>query len=291
MSDTPKFEVIDRRKMKAEEEQVSQHAGESAPEPAAETPSAPAESGGGPRLVVNESRQRSRRGRDGARARRWQRRSRSCRRRRPPQESQEQKTAYDASAQRLEDLIRAQNPAAGAQPPVGFEHLVQQFYVSAMIQMGAGTQEGQRPRVDILGARTTIDLLGVLAEKTKGNLTEAEDRTLQTVLFEVRMAFLELTSMINMQAMQPPAAAAGEEVKRREIREQGPRGPRLRALLAARAMEGTTHISGNGNLDGGSHAGVRVRGVHFGRSARPAAAAFGAGALARSRTAAWSGWW
>jgi len=119
-------------------------------------------------------------------------------------ESREQKTAYDASAQRLEEMVRAQNPAVGPQPPVSFEHLVQQFYVSAMIQMGAGTQEGQRPRVDILGARTTIDLLGVLAEKTRGNLTEVENNTLQTVLFEVRMAFLELTSMISLQAMQPP---------------------------------------------------------------------------------------
>ena len=91
--------------------------------------------------------------------------------RRQLEESREQKNAYDASAQRLEDLIRAQNPAAGAQPAIGFENLVQQFYVSAMIQMGAGTQEGQRPQVDILGARTTIDLLGILAEKTKGNLT------------------------------------------------------------------------------------------------------------------------
>jgi hypothetical protein len=101
-------------------------------------------------------------------------------------------------------MVRAQNPAMGAQPPIGFENLVQQIYVSAMIQMGAGTQEGQRPRVDILGARQTIDLLGILAEKTKGNLTEAEDRTLQSVLFEVRMAFLELTSMITLQGMQPP---------------------------------------------------------------------------------------
>ena len=100
--------------------------------------------------------------------------------------------------------MRAQNPSVGAQPPVGFEHLVQQLYVSAMIQMGAGAQEGQRPRVDILGARQTIDLLGVLAEKTKGNLTEAEDRALQTVLFEVRMAFLELTNMITLQGVQPP---------------------------------------------------------------------------------------
>jgi hypothetical protein len=123
----------------------------------------------------------------------------------PPsaKETREQKAAYDASAQRLEDLIRAQNPAADPQPPVGFEHLVQQLYLTAMLQMGAGTQEGQRPRVDIVGARTTVDLLGILAEKTKGNLTSAEDRMLQSVLFEARMAFLELTNMMTMQPMPP----------------------------------------------------------------------------------------
>ena len=107
------------------------------------------------------------------------------------------------AAQRLEDLIRAQNPAAGAQPPVGFEHLVQQLYLTAMLQMGAGTQEGQRPRVDIVGARTTVDLLGILAEKTRGNLNSTEDRMLQSVLFEARMAFLELTSMMTMQPVAP----------------------------------------------------------------------------------------
>jgi hypothetical protein len=90
---------------------------------------------------------------------------------------------------------------------VGFEHLVQQFYLSAMLQMGAGTQEGQRPRVDIMGARATIDLLGVLAERTRGNLTEAEDRMLQSVLFELRMAFLELTSMVGAPSVPPPPPA------------------------------------------------------------------------------------
>jgi hypothetical protein len=65
--------------------------------------------------------------------------------------------------------------------------------------------------VDILGARTTIDLLGVLAEKTKGNLTASEENTLQTVLFEVRMAFLELTNMITMQGVQPPVPPQGKQ--------------------------------------------------------------------------------
>jgi hypothetical protein len=54
-----------------------------------------------------------------------------------------------------------------------------------------------------VGARTTIDLLNVLLEKTKGNLTDQEERMLQSVLFELRMAFLELTSMINVQSMPP----------------------------------------------------------------------------------------
>jgi len=195
MSDKPKFEVIDRRKIKADEEQENQQPSASRPE----APSAPPAPGGGPRLVVNEPKpapaEAEAEGELPAAP--------------TAQESREQKAAYDASAQRLEDMVRAQNPAVGAQPPITFEHLVQQFYVSAMIQMGAGTQEGQHPRVDILGARTTIDLLAVLAEKTRGNLTESENKTLETVLFELRMAFLELTRMITLQGVQPPPQKKG----------------------------------------------------------------------------------
>jgi hypothetical protein len=203
MSDTPKFEVIDRRKMKAEEERESQEhaapAGTALPDAGA--PAEPAAAG--PRLVVNEARKEE------AKEPEPRNEEQGLAAELPPpptaKESSEQKAAYDASAQRLEDLIRAQNPAAGPQAPVGFEHLVQQLYLTAMLQMGAGTQEGQRPRVDIVGARTTIDLLGVLAEKTRGNLNSTEDRVLQSVLFEARMAFLELTSMMTMQPVPPPA--------------------------------------------------------------------------------------
>jgi hypothetical protein len=199
MSETPKFTVIDRRKTKAAEEQDSQQS--SAPK--TETAPAPPQPGLGPHLVVNESKPADKQ--EAAPAASPQE---AAKPEMPPaptaEESSEQEKAYDASAQRLEDLVRAQNPAVGAPPPVGFENLVQQFYVSAMIQMGAGAPEGEHPRVDILGARTTIDLMGILAEKTRGNLTEAEDRTLQTMLFDVRMAFVELTRMITLQGIQPP---------------------------------------------------------------------------------------
>ncbi len=201
MSEPPKFEVVDRRRIKAEEEKES---GEAAPHPAQpEKPADPAASkpAPGPRLVVNEPKRETEAQRPTKPAE-----DRLEEELPPPptaEESDKSKAAYDASAQRLEDLIRAQNPAVGAQPPVGFEHLVQQLYLTAMLQMGAGTQEGQAPRVDIVGARATIDLLGVLAEKTKGNLTSAEDRMMQSVLFEARMAFLEITSMMTMPKVPP----------------------------------------------------------------------------------------
>lgn len=197
MSDTPKFEVIDRRKFKADEEEHEAQPA-AAPEPSAPT--------AGPHLVETAP--------EPAQEPELELEDISVEMPPPPtaEETREQKAAYDASALRLEDLVRAQNPGVGPQQPVNFEQLVQQFYVSAMIQMGAGTPEGQRPRVDILGARQTIDLLGVLADKTRGNLNEVEDRTIQTVLYEARMAFLEVTRMITLQGVQaPPAPPKGKK--------------------------------------------------------------------------------
>ncbi len=49
-------------------------------------------------------------------------------------------------------------------------------------------------------------MLGILAEKTKNNLTEDEDRLLQTILFELRLTFVEVTQAISRAAQQqtPP---------------------------------------------------------------------------------------
>jgi hypothetical protein len=47
-------------------------------------------------------------------------------------------------------------------------------------------------------------MLAVLQEKTKGNLTDKEQRLLQNALFELRMMFLEITNAIAQQAQNPP---------------------------------------------------------------------------------------
>jgi hypothetical protein len=117
------------------------------------------------------------------------------------QETAEQDAAYKESSRQIDDMLRQANPgvetAAGA---ITFEHIIQSFYVSAMMAMGAGTEPGQKARVDILGARQSIDMLALLQEKTKGNLTPKEEATLQNVLFELRMMFLEITNAIAQQA-------------------------------------------------------------------------------------------
>jgi len=200
MSDTPKFTVVDRRKFRADEE-FSTETKPTAPAAEAAEPAA------APRLTLVEPVA----ARQEAAVAVAEEPEPFDEAQLPPaptsEESHFQKAAYDTAAERLDDLVRAQNPGAPVTEKIGFEHLVQQLYLSAMMQMGAGTPEGQRPRIDILGARQTIDLIEVVLDKTKGNLSPLEFRTIETVLFELRMTFLELTKMISAQPPIPPPPA------------------------------------------------------------------------------------
>ena len=121
-------------------------------------------------------------------------------------ESAQQRQDYHASARRLDDMFLKANPGQPAMPAMNFDRLVQSLYMTAAVQMGAGTAPNEQPRIDILGARQSIDMLSVLAEKTKGNLTEQEKRLLQNALFDLRMSFLEITNAIASSAQRPPQA-------------------------------------------------------------------------------------
>lgn len=120
------------------------------------------------------------------------------------QESAEQHAAYKQSSQDIDNMLRQANPGIEAAPDTNFDHVIQSIYLSAMMAMGAGTEQGQQPRIDIIGARQSIDMLSVLQEKTKGNLTEKEQRLLQNALFDVRMMFVEITNAIAQSAQRPP---------------------------------------------------------------------------------------
>lgn len=117
--------------------------------------------------------------------------------------------AYTATAERLDIAMRASNPGGERIPEMTFERLVQSLYTQALILLGGGAQPGETPRVDILGARETIDMLAVLAAKSKGNLNSSEEKLLQSALFDLQMGFLEITQALARQAAQRQTAGAG----------------------------------------------------------------------------------
>ena len=119
---------------------------------------------------------------------------------RPPpptaQEMEQVNNAYQQTSERLETAVRAANPGVERPPQMSFEQIVHSIYMTTMIQLGGVTKEGEQPRVDLMGARQSIDMLSILAEKTKGNLTADESKLLDNALFELRMGFLEITQAL-----------------------------------------------------------------------------------------------
>ena len=125
-------------------------------------------------------------------------------------EQEAQHAEYRSSGKKLDDMLVEGGHGKAEDFVMTFERLVQSLYVTALLQLGMMHREGESPRPDIVGARQTIDTLGVLKEKTKGNLTPTEENLLQNTLFELRMAFLEMTNAIT----RPPAPPNNKPVAR-----------------------------------------------------------------------------
>ena len=76
-----------------------------------------------------------------------------------------------------------------------FLDLVQSLQMGAMAGLGMlQGPDGKRPPVDLPAAKDAIDLLGILQEKTKGNLTKDEEEVLREGLYHLRMGYM---AMIN----------------------------------------------------------------------------------------------
>jgi len=73
----------------------------------------------------------------------------------------------------------------------GFETLVSYLSTTAMFQLGLiPGPSGEPIPADMPNAKRTVDLLEVLQEKTRGNLTPSESRLLEETLYELRMGFV-----------------------------------------------------------------------------------------------------
>jgi len=124
----------------------------------------------------------------------------------PPTQAEQdaQAAAYRQSSQDIDKEVELGGHSA-KEFEITFERFMAQLYMTAMLQLGLMRQQGEQPRVDIIGARLTIDTLSLISEKTKGNLTAAEENFLQNSLYELRMAYVEVTNALARPPQPGPA--------------------------------------------------------------------------------------
>jgi len=90
-----------------------------------------------------------------------------------------------------------------------FDKFIASLYMTALMQLGLVQEQGMQARPDIMAARQTIDTISILAEKNKGNLTPAEETLVQNVLYELRMAYVEVTNALTRPPQGPIDPNAG----------------------------------------------------------------------------------
>jgi hypothetical protein len=85
-------------------------------------------------------------------------------------------------------------PPVAAFPPVDFHTFVLSLGSSALLHLGEieNPNDGMSQK-DLPLAKHTIDILVMLEEKTKGNLSSAEEKLMESLLYDLRLRYVEAT--------------------------------------------------------------------------------------------------
>jgi len=96
-------------------------------------------------------------------------------------------------------------------PPASFEFLVLSIKMQAEVQLGLMHfgEEKDRPEPNLPLARHSIDMLAVLVEKTRGNLSPEEHRLLENAVTELRFRYV----YVSEQPKTKPSESAGENAE------------------------------------------------------------------------------
>jgi hypothetical protein len=77
-------------------------------------------------------------------------------------------------------------------PEINFANFLFSLSTSALIQLGEIQDPiSQQAAKNLPLAKQTIDLIGMLKEKTKGNLTPDEDKMIDYILYDLRMRYVK----------------------------------------------------------------------------------------------------
>lgn len=88
---------------------------------------------------------------------------------------------------------RGAERSSGPLPEITFSSFILGLSTQALMYLGEiPNPQDKQPHQDLLAAQQMIDVLGVLKEKTAGNLEKSEEQLLNSMLFDLRMKYVEL---------------------------------------------------------------------------------------------------
>lgn len=97
----------------------------------------------------------------------------------------------------LEEKISGQE--AHTRPPIDFPSYILSYYTQGLVLLGeVPNPYTNKKEEDVEAASHTVEILSMLQQKTKGNLSKDEEQLLDTVLYELRMKFMAKTNRIKI---------------------------------------------------------------------------------------------
>ena len=94
----------------------------------------------------------------------------------------------------MSDADRQAPPGDGATlPAIDFSTFVMSLSHSVLVHLGDAPDPDGTPNVNLELARQTIDLLALLQEKTRNNLTGPEEHLLEQALYDLRLRYVEVS--------------------------------------------------------------------------------------------------
>ncbi len=84
-----------------------------------------------------------------------------------------------------------ESPAGTGFPEINFSTFIFSLNSSALVHLGELSDPGSHSKsVNLPVAKQTIDIIAMLEEKTKGNLTGDEENLLRNILHDLRMMYI-----------------------------------------------------------------------------------------------------
>jgi hypothetical protein len=111
-------------------------------------------------------------------------------------EKEDEKTQARPSTEEKGETSEQEKPPL---PPIDFPSYVLSYYTQGLVLLGEvpNPYSGKKEE-DVDAAKHIVDILTMLKEKTKGNLSQDEDKLLENVLYELRMKFMAKSNLIKL---------------------------------------------------------------------------------------------